>query len=127
MAEQNIWKYACKNGLTFVTNKGTLIASDLFDLKVEELDKIYASLKKQEDTQNTYTLMDSKKKENTDIEVKIALVKEVYEDKVAAKEAAEKAAQTRERNRKIADIIERKKDAELEGKTIEELEAMIKQ
>lgn len=125
MAEANIWKYAAKNKLVFATNKGTLNASDLFDLKIEDLDKIYANLKKQEDNQNTYTLLDTKKKENADLEIKIALVKEVFDDKIAAKEAAEKAAQTREQNRKIKDIIERKKDQELEGKSIEELEKMI--
>lgn len=125
MAEANIWKYAAKNKLVFATNKGTLNASDLFDLKIEDLDKIYANLKKQEDNQNTYTLLDTKKKENADLEIKIQLVKEVFDDKIAAKEAAEKAAQTREQNRKIKDIIERKKDAELEGKSIEELEKML--
>lgn len=127
MAEANIWKYAAKNKLTFATNKGTLMASDLFDLKIEDLDKIYANLKKQEDNQNTYTLLDTKKKENADLEIKIQLVKEVFDDKIAAKEAAEKAVQTREQNRKIKDIIERKKNAELEGKSIEELEKMIQQ
>jgi len=125
MAEANIWKYAAKNKLTFATNKGTLNSSDLFDLKIEDLDKIYANLKKQEDNQNTYTLLDTKKKENADLEIKIQLVKEVFDDKIAAKEAAEKAAQTREQNRKIKDIIERKKDQELENKSIEELEKMI--
>lgn len=125
MAEANIWKYAAKNKLVFATNKGTLNASDLFDLKIEDLDKIYANLKKQEDNQNTYTLLDTKKKENADLEIKIQLVKEVFDDKIAAKEAAEKAAQTREQNRKIKDIIERKKDQELENKSIEELEKMI--
>jgi pyruvate-formate lyase-activating enzyme len=125
MAEANIWKYAAKNKLVFATNKGTLNASDLFDLKIEDLDKIYANLKKQEDNQNTYTLLDTKKKENADLEIKIQLVKEVFDDKIAAKEAAEKAAITREQNRKIKDIIERKKDAELEGKSIEELEKML--
>lgn len=127
MAEANIWKYAAKNKLTFATNKGTLNSSDLFDLKIEDLDKIYANLKKQEDNQNTYTLLDTKKKENADLEIKIQLVKEVFDDKIAAKEAAEKAAQTREQNRKIKDIIERKKDQELENKSIEELEKMIQQ
>lgn len=125
MSESNIWKYAAKNKLVFATNKGTLNASDLFDLKIEDLDKIYANLKKQEDNQNTYTLLDTKKKENADLEIKIQLVKEVFDDKIAAKEAAEKAAQTREQNRKIKDIIERKKDQELENKSIEELEKMI--
>lgn len=125
MSESNIWKYAAKNKLVFATNKGTLNVSDLFDLKIEDLDKIYANLKKQEDNQNTYTLLDTKKKENADLEIKIQLVKEVFDDKIAAKEAAEKAAQTREQNRKIKDIIERKKDQELEGKSIEELEKMI--
>ena len=125
MAEANIWKYAAKNKLVFATNKGTLNASDLFDLKIEDLDKIYANLKKQEDNQNTYTLLDTKKKENADLEIKIQLVKEVFDDKIAAKDAAEKAAQTREQNRKIKDIIERKKDQELENKSIEELEKMI--
>jgi hypothetical protein len=90
MAEANIWKYAAKNKLVFATNKGTLNASDLFDLKIEDLDKIYANLKKQEDNQNTYTLLDTKKKENADLEIKIQLVKEVFDDKIAAKEAAER-------------------------------------
>lgn len=125
MSEQNNWKYAARNKLTFATNKGTLMASDLFDLKVEDLDKIFTSLKKQEDTSNTYTLLSAKKKENTDLEVKIALVKEVFEDKMKAKEAAEKAAETKAFKQKVSEIIEKKKNQELEGKSIEELEKML--
>jgi pyruvate-formate lyase-activating enzyme len=126
MSEQNIWKYAARNKLTFATNKGTLMASDLFDLKVEDLSKIYGNLKKQEETSNTYTLLETKKKENVDLETKIALVKEVFDDKMKAKEAAEKAAETKVRNQRIAEIIAKKKDQELEGKSVEELEAMLK-
>lgn len=126
MSEQNNWKYAARNKLTFATNKGTLMASDLFDLKVEDLDKIFSSLKKQEETSNTFTLLDTKKKENTDLEVKIALVKEVFDDKMKAKEAAEKAAETKAYKQRLSEIIAKKKDQELEGKSIEELEAMLK-
>jgi hypothetical protein len=123
---QDIYKYAAKHKLTFNTTKGILNVSDLFDLKVEVLDKIYSELKKQEDSANTFTLLEKKTSESEVLEVKIAIVKDIVEDKLQAIETAKKAAETKAQNQKILEIIAKKKDEALEEKSIEELQAMIK-
>jgi len=124
---QNIYKFAAKHKITFSTAKGNLNVSDLFDLKVEELDKIYSNLKKVEENKNKFTLLEKKNDSDSIAEVKIAILKDIVEDKLAAKEAAEKAATTRAKNQKILELIAKKKDQELEGKSIEELEKMLEQ
>lgn len=124
---QDIYKYAAKHKLTFNTTKGILNVSDLFDLKVEVLDKIYSELKKQEDSANTFTLLEKKTSEKEVLEIKIAIVKDIVEDKLQAIETAKKAAETKAKNQRILELIAKKKDQELEGKSIEELEKMLEQ
>ena len=55
---------------------------------------------------------------------KLELVKHVIAVKIAERDAKASAAARKEQREKLAEIIGRKQDAELEGKSIEELRAM---
>ncbi len=57
---------------------------------------------------------------------KIAIVKRIYEVRNAQIQAAAKAQEDKEFNRKILDLIASKEDDALKGKSIEELRNMLK-
>ena len=125
MAVENIYKYAAEHALRFPF-KGSIATEDLFDLKVTDLDTIYKTLKREEKKDDEESLL-SANVEDTELAVKIAIVKDIFEDKQAAAEARKNAAAKKEHNQKIAAIIAEKEDAELRGKSVDELRGMIQE
>ncbi len=125
MAVENIYKYAAEHALRFPF-KGSIAVEDLFDLKVTDLDTIYKTLKREEKKDEEESLL-STNVEDTELSVKIAIVKDIFEDKQAAAEARKHAAEKKEHNQKIAAIIAEKEDAELRGKSVDELRGMLQE
>lgn len=121
---QNIYKYAAKNKLRFPF-KGNISTEDLFALNLTDLDTVYKALSKQIKKDEGESLLSTKTKEDTDIQIKMQIVKEIFEEKQKAIEAAQKAAETKAKNQKIMSIISRKEDEELNNKSVDELKAML--
>ena len=122
--EKNIFEYAAKNKLRF-PYRGNISTEDLYDLPVEELDKIYKSLNSQIKQAKEESLLQKKTKDDEILEVKIEIVKSVVSDKLAAVEARQKAKERRDQKQKILAIMADKQDAELKGKSLEELQKML--
>jgi hypothetical protein len=123
--ENNIYKYAAENRIRFQFTKGSLCVEDLFILSMTDLDKIYKTLKVEERNMAEESLMDEVNKDSTVLGIKIEIVKDVYATKKAEKERRLEADERRKQQQRIADIIDMKKDAALQNKSIEELEAML--
>lgn len=121
---RNIYQYAAKNKLRFPF-KGNVSIEDLYDLNITDLDTVYKTLSKQVKKDEGESLLDTKSKEDTDIQVKMEIVKEIFAEKQAAINAAQKAAETKAKNQKIMSIIARKEDEELNNKSVDELKAML--
>ena len=66
------------------------------------------------------------KKTNPILEVQIEIVKPIFNVKVEERKAAELQAENAAKKQKILAILARKQDAELENKSAEELEELIK-
>lgn len=122
--ELNIYKYAAKNRLRF-SYKGTLTAEDLFQLSLQDLDTIYKSLKNEEKASAGESLLETTQ-ENTDLAVKIALVKDIFTEKKNEIEARVAAVEDKKKKQRIAEIIAEKKDAALRDMSVEELEKLLK-
>ena len=90
-----------------------------------DLDKIYKALKVEERNMAEESLMDEVNKDSTVLGIKIEIVKDVYATKKTEKERRLEAEERRKQQQRIADIIDMKKDAALQDKSIEELEAML--
>lgn len=120
----DLFKIATKNKYRF-PYKGLCSIEDLWDLPIEELDKIYKHLKSQQKNNNEESLLKSVSKEDKVINNKIEIVKIIVADKLVAKEKAAKAAEKKAQNQRILEILADKKDAALKEKSIEELQAMI--
>ena len=120
-----IYKRALKKGLRFKSTLGILNTEDLFNLTLEQLDNIAIQVNKQLKEKEEGSFIKSKTTETTDLTLRLDILKDVIETKLADKEIAEKAAATRARNERIKELIAQKQDSELADKDIEELKAML--
>lgn len=120
----DLFKVATKKKYRF-NYKGQITVEDLWDLDVEELDKIYKNLKSQQKNASEESLLQSVSKEDRILNNKIEIIKTIVVDKLAAKERALKTAAQKAQNQRILEIMADKKDAALKEKSIEELQAML--
>lgn len=119
-----LFKIASKEKYRF-NYKGVQTVEDLWDLSVEELDKIYKSLKSQQKAFSEESLLTTASTEDKELDNKIEIIKAIVADKLEAKEKAKKAAETRARNKRILEIMADKADEELKSKSLDELKAML--
>ena len=126
-----MYKQASQLKLRVSTTKGNLSVEQLWDLSKDELASIAKKLSKilkSSDPSNDADLAflseqkDPAKAEN---ELRFNIVKDIYLTKVAAEKDSADAAAKRLKNQRIIELIARKQEAELEGKSIEELQAML--
>lgn len=120
----DLFKVASKKKYRFIY-KGVVTVEDLWDLSVEELDKIYKSLKSKQKTEAEESLLTTTSKEDKELNNKIEIVKIIVADKLEAKERAIKSAEKRAKNQRILEIMADKADAELKAKSLDELRAML--
>ena len=107
--------------------KGMISVEDLWDLKLQDLDSVFKLLNKEKKQSDEESLLQVKSEADQELENKIQIVKFIVQVKQA--EAAERLAakDKKERNQKIMRIIERKQNEALEGKSLEELTAMLEE
>lgn len=120
----DLFKIATKKAYRF-NYKGIISVEDLWNLNVEELDKIYKSLKKQQKNNTEESLLQTVSKEDKELQNKIDIIKTIVNDKLIAKEKATKAAEKKAQNQRILEIMADKQDAALKEKSLEELQAML--
>ena len=117
----NIWIESLKNKYRFEF-KGLISVEDLFDLSLKNLDLIYKNLKKEESDLQTDSLLETVDNPLIkEIEIKLEIVKSIFNMKQIEIENIEKAMINKARKEKILAIIENKQDQELSEKSIEEL------
>ena len=121
MIMDNIWIEALKKKYRFEF-KGLINLEDLFDLRLVDLDYIYKNLKRDENDLQVESLLDASKNPlKRELEIKINIVKSIFEMKEAEIEKTKIALANKAQRDKILAIIENKQDQELSEKSIEEL------
>lgn len=120
----DIFKYAVKNKLRF-NYKGVCTIEDLYDIPLTSLDRMYGELKKQQKGFGEDSLLNKKSSEEKEVGIKIEIIEAIVADRLADIDKAKRAQQTRDRNRRIAEIIADKEDASLREMSLEDLKAMI--
>ena len=120
----DIFKIAAKKKYRF-SYKGNCTVEDLWDIPLEELDKMYGRLRKQQKEQGADSLLTKETKEDKELTHKIEIIRAVVEDRIRAKERAVRAAEIKAQNQRILEIMADKKDAALRDKNIDELQEML--
>ena len=122
----DIFEVATREKWRFPYN-GQISVEDLWDLTASQLDRVYKALKKDQKTSNEESLMATRTSEDSLLDNKIELVKYIFEAKQAEKLAAVAKAEEAAKKKRIRELIASKKEAELESKSIEELEKLLEQ
>lgn len=118
-----MYKQASRVQLRFDV-KGLCTVEDLWELSVKELDSVYGKLRAEQKSREQDSLLKVNKADDI-LDLKIAIVKDIVETKLAEAEKKEEANAKAERKKKILAIIAEKQDEELKGKSAEELMALI--
>lgn len=125
-----MFEKASRLKLRFNTPSGVLTVEDLWDLPMTSktgkanLDDIARGLHTQlEDEQVSFVEKPAKKNEGKQLAFDI--VKHVIEVRLAERDAAKLAEDRRKTKQRIADLIAEKRDEELKGKSLEDLEKML--
>ena len=120
----NIFELASRMKLRF-SYKGMLSVEDLWDLSVQELDRIFKVLNAKLKVCNEESLLGSKSTENTELDLQVAIVRYIVEVKLAEAAARQMEAEKIAKRQKILAILAEKQEGALASKTEEELTKML--
>ncbi len=122
----DIFKTASKEKLRFQTNRGLLTVEQLWDLSLTELDSLAVSLEvaHKESGKKSFLVKASTKDKTAKLRFDIVL--DVLTTKAEEAQSASEALEVKAHNKKILELISEKQDESLKGKSIKELEALLK-
>lgn len=123
---EDIFKKAAKLKATF-PYKGLAKVEDLFDLSVENLDTVYQSLSRElRETEADSLLASSKNSKARELlTLKIAVVKEIVQDKLVAADEALRAQEKAATKQLILSKLAAKKESALDNMSEAELTEML--
>lgn len=122
----NMFEVAVRNKLRF-EYKGNITVEDLWDLNVNELDKIYKNLRSKVKQSQEESLLKEKTKEDNIIDIKIEIVTYIVKIKLQEIEDKKNELQKKELKQKLLKIKEQKENEGLNNLSIEEIEAKLKE
>ncbi|ALS22229.1 hypothetical protein [Paenibacillus naphthalenovorans] len=122
----NIFEYAVKNKIRFPF-KGMITTEDLWDLTVEHLDSIFKTLNSQSKQAKEESLLNTKTKEDKELDIKIEIVKYIVNEKLEEQKARLQAKEKKEQKQKIMEVLAAKQNEALQNKSPEELMKMLKE
>jgi hypothetical protein len=123
----NIFERAARGKYRFSSGKGQLTVEQLFDLPLQggqaNLDDIAIALDRtlEEAAPRSFVSQTSADSQRSELEAKLDIVKHVIASKLAAQAAAETRAAKAEKRRRILEVLDRKDNEALEGKSRDEL------
>lgn len=120
---EKMFEFATRSKMRFPF-KGQISVEDLWDLRVEDLDTVFKSLKKQVKQTKEESLLVTKITEDTILDTQIAIVKYIFDAKVQETNARLLEKKRKEQKQKIMSILATKQEQELQNKSVEELQKM---
>lgn len=128
---ENIFEEATKHKIRFPSDKGMLTVEDLWDLPLTStrntsLDSVALAVNRElkETDEISFVNPSGKNNENKVLRLAFEIVRHIIEVRKAERNSRIDAEKRKQDNARIDEIIERKRNAELESKSIEELEAL---
>lgn len=119
----SIFERASKAKLRFSV-KGVMTTEDLWDLKLEDLDKLAIGLRKQvkdSEEESFIRTTHAVSQAAAETELKFEIVKHIITVKLAEKEARALAAEKRAKRAQLIELIGKKEVSALEAKSIDDL------
>ena len=128
----DMFEKATRGKYRFPTSVGMVTMEDLYDLPLTSnkhnhpnLNDIAKSLNRRLKTEGEEDFVNPEVEVNRELKVCFEIVKHVIEVKLRERDAAEKAQETRAKKSRILEILAKKQDQELEGKSEDELRSLL--
>ena len=121
-----MYKQANKEKLRIQTTKGLLSIEQLWDLSVNDLDVLAVSLENEFKESGKKSFLVAKSVKDKTTKLKFDIVLDILTTKVEEANAISEAKEIKAHNNKIIELIAEKQDESLKGKSIKQLEAMLK-
>lgn len=114
--------------LRFESNKGLLSVEQVWDLSLTALNEMAKSLSRQVKAAETdeEDFIGTKSNVDSELQLRFDVVKHIIGVKLKERDDSKDAAERKASNQAILELIQRKKQQELEGLSIEELEKRLK-
>lgn len=120
------FKLASQQKLRFQTNKGLLSNEQLWDLSITDLDVLAVSLDDEHKQSGKKSFLVKTSVKDKTAKLRFDIVLDILNTKVEEMQAASEAAEIKEHNKKIITLISEKQDESLKGKSVKQLESMLK-
>ena len=124
MENQNIFELASRMKIRFAY-RGMITVEDLWDLSVQELDRIFQKLNKALKESKEESLLSPQVKEDSELNVQVAIVRHIVEVKLAEAAVALAAVERKAKKEKILSILADKQDDSLRNMSSEDLTKML--
>lgn len=121
---KNMFEVATREKMRFPF-KGMISVEDLWDLSVQNLDKVFKILNSQRKEAQEESLLNVKSSEDKVLDTQIAIVKYIVGVKLEEQAARVKAAENKEKKQKIMALMAKKDDEEMENMSREELQKLL--
>lgn len=119
------FKQASKEKLRVLTTKGSLSVEQLWDLSLTDLDTLAVSLEEAYEKSKGKSFLVKRTVKDKNLKLQFDIVLDILQTKSEELAEAQIKAERKKNNAKIYEIIAKKQDEKLEGKTIAQLEAML--
>ena len=121
---KNMFEVATREKMRFPF-KGMISVEDLWDLSVQNLDKVFKTLNSQRKEAQEESLLNVKSSEDEVLDTQIAIVKYIVGVKLEEQAARVKAAENKEKKQKIMALMAKKDDEAMENMSKEELQKLL--
>ena len=121
---KNMFEVATREKMRFPF-KGMISVEDLWDLSVQNLDKVFKILNSQRKEAQEESLLNVKSSEDEVLDTQIAIVKYIVGVKLEEQAARVKAAENKEKKQKIMALMAKKDDEAMENMSKEELQKLL--
>ena len=121
-----MFKEATRQKLRFQTTKGVLSVEQLWDLSLDDLDKLAVSLDDQYKKSQGKSFLEKRSTKDATIKLQFDIALSILETKKLELETEQQASEDKKHNERIIQLIAEKKDEELKGKSVKELEKMLR-
>ena len=124
MQNVNMFEIATRNQFRFAF-KGMLNVEDLWQLSPRDLDTIFKTLNSQLRQIKEESLLETKSMEDQILDVKIQIVKHIFNIKQEEEAKRIKAKENKEKKQKLMEILANKENQDLLNKSKEDIQKML--
>jgi len=120
----NMFELASRMKLRF-PYKGVVSVEDLWDLSVQELDRLYKGVNAKLKAEKEDSLLGPKEKSATDLELQVAIIRHIVDVKLNEMAIRKAEVERAGKKQKILAIMSEKQDMDLKAKSLDELTKML--